>query len=106
MKCLKIEHGKGFYAIKQEVWKPIDEINKEDLLAILALILDNDEVIEMDQYDDSLLQNAAHKIIYRNIYNKFASVDSQKEHFVDEKMNLFKSAIDRYSVELGSPETH
>jgi hypothetical protein len=78
--------------------KPIDQITKEELLALLELSLGSD--FEMDAYDASKLKNAAHQIIYKNIYQKLDGLRTQAERFVDEKMALYTKAIAMYNAEL------
>lgn len=98
MKCLLIENGKGYYSIDGENRFPLDQITKGDLLKMLDLIIDYDA--EMDEYDDNLIQHAAHKIIYRNLYAKLKDLSNNKTRFKDESSSLYRSAIERYNIEL------
>ena len=100
MKCLKIENDKGFYLNEKNEWSELDKINKEGLLYLLNIILDSKEPVEMDQYDDNKIKNPGHRIIYKNIYNKFSNALSQRNQFADEKESLYKDAINKYSQEL------
>lgn len=80
----------------------IDKIRKEDLLRLLNLIVDEsaENEFEMDSYDEESLKNPAHKIIYKNIYDKFDALIKKRVQFMDETCDLYKSAIEKYSVEL------
>lgn len=98
MKCLLIENGKGYYSLDGESKFPLDQITKEALLRMLDLIIDYDA--EMDEYDESRVQHAAHKIIYRNLYSKLKDLSNNKTRFKDESTSLYRSAIERYNVEL------
>ena len=71
MKYLVIEHGQVFFTFDESGnnKKGIDLITKEDLLKLIQCALE-DEHFEMDSYDDSIVHNAAHKVIYKNIYQK------------------------------------
>lgn len=102
MKYLIINNSQGFYNIDKSTsnMKPIDQITKEDLLALLDLCFGDD--FEMDPYDSSILKNAAHQIIYKNIYQKLDSLRTQRERFIDEKTALYVKAIADYNVELSS----
>lgn len=100
MKCLKIENDKGFYLNEKNEWSELDKINKEGLLYLLNIILDSKEPVEMDQYDDNKIKNPGHRIIYKNIYNKFSNALAQRNQFTDEKESLYKDAINKYSQEL------
>jgi hypothetical protein len=100
MTYLKIENNKGFYRLdaSSEEWIELDQIGKDDLLILLELATTQE--FEMDEYQDELLQNPAHNIIYRNIYGKFKELLSNKTRFQDSVNSMYKSAIDKYTVEL------
>lgn len=97
MKYLKIENNKGYY-IKESAsptnWIEIDQIEKEDLLKLLDLATNAD--FELDVYDENLLGNKAHQIIYKHIAEKFKTFLSNKDKFKDEAENLFKTALEKY----------
>ena len=77
MKYLMIDRSQGFYKTDKEEPKmpPIDQITKEDLLKLLDLCVGED--FEMDVFDAKNLKNAAHQIIYKNIYLKLDGVRKQ-----------------------------
>lgn len=97
MKYLKIENDKGFYWNGSE-YQEIDKINKDDLLALLSAAEIND--FDLDPYDESLLGNKAHQVIYGNIYSKFEQFLNDKSQFKKEVDKLYKEAIAKYSVEI------
>lgn len=99
MKYLKIDNNKGFYRIDTTVenWIELDQINKEHLLSLLKFASADD--FEMDEYDDSLLQNPAHNIIYKNIHGKFIDFLSNKTRFQDSVEAMYKTAIDKYKLQ-------
>lgn len=105
MKFLIIEHGQAQYTIDPNVpaSTKIDQISKDDLLKLLELCLTEDS-FEMDPYDDSKLQNKAHQIIYKNLYQKLDDVMKQRVRFSDEKTVLYRAAITKYSAELSDAE--
>ena len=104
MKYLYIENGQGFFSVSglEKDKQTIDKIQKEDLLRLLNLIVDEsaENGFEMDSYDEESLKNPAHKIIYNNIYDKFDALIKKRVQFKDETCNLYKSAIEKYSAEL------
>lgn len=104
MKYLYIENGQGFFSVSgvKTDKQTIDKIQKEDLLNFLNLIVDEsvENEFEMDSYDEERLKNPAHKIIYKNIYDKFDALIKKRVQFKDETCDLYKSAIEKYSVEL------
>lgn len=101
MKYLLIERGQAFYHFDENeaAKKPIDQITKEDILELIELCLE-DECFEMDEPTLANLQHAAHQIIYKNIYAKLNDVRLKRINFEDEMSTLYKSAIDKYSLEL------
>ena len=97
MKYLKIDNNKGFYYIEPEIWKGIDQINKNDLMLLIDFAMTSD--FEMDQYIPENIGHKAHQIIYKNIYEKFALLLENKSRFKDESEQLFKSAMEKYTNE-------
>lgn len=104
MTYLKIDNNKGFYRTDatSEDWIELDQISKDDLLKLLKVATTSD--FEMDEYKDELLQNPAHNIIYRNIYGKFSELLTNKTRFQDSVNSMYKSAIDKYTVELNEED--
>ena len=100
MKYLIIENGQVFFRFEEseESRKSIDTITKEDILRLLQAAIE-DENFEMDIYDDSTVHNTAHKIIYKNIYQKLDDLFKRRISFTDEKINLYLAAIDKYTME-------
>jgi hypothetical protein len=99
MKYLKIENNKGYYRLDKAVdnWIELEQINKEHLLTLLNFASMED--FEMDEYQDELLQNPAHNIIYKNIYGKFKDFLNNKTRFKDSVEAMYKPAIEKYKVQ-------
>lgn len=104
MTYLKIENNKGFYRLEatSEDWIEIDQIGKDHLLKLLKIATTSDFV--MHEYEDELLQNPAHNIIYRNIHGKFSELLNNKTRFQDSVNSMYRSAIDKYSVDSSEKE--
>jgi hypothetical protein len=96
MKYLIIKDNKGFYTLDGVQKTPIDQINKEDLLSLLNTAIDKDD-FEMDAFSPDILQNPAHRVIYKNLYQKFDDVVKNRVSFNDEKTNVYKDALNKYS---------
>ena len=97
MKYLKIENNRGYYLKDNSVptnWFEIDQIEKDDLLKLLDFATTQD--FELDPYDENLLANKAHQIIYKHIAEKFTIFLNNKDRFNDEAENLFKTALEKY----------
>lgn len=100
MTYLKINNNKGYFRIDEtkEEWTELDQIRKDDLLKLIDKATTQE--FQMDEYKDELLQNPAHNIIYRNIYGKFNELLNNKTRFQDSVNAMYKTAIDKYTVEL------
>lgn len=95
---LKIDDNKGFF-LRDEgeegtTWHSIDLITKEDLYFFLKKAVSED--FEMAAYDEQILSNKAHQIIYKNLYEKFIGLVANKTRFKDESDNLYKAALEKY----------
>lgn len=101
MKYLTIENGKGYYSLDglADSRKQIDEITKEELLLLVEFCVERKD-FEMDQYDATLVNQPAHQIIYKNIYQKLNDLMNRRVSFHDEKNSLYRIAISKYSSEL------
>lgn len=97
MKYLKIEDNKGFYWDGNE-YQEIDKINKDGLLVLLNAAETDD--FELDAYDENLLGNKAHQVIYENICLKVDQFLNDKSQFKTEVDNLYKEAIGKYSADI------
>lgn len=99
MKYLKIENNKGYYRLNITVdnWTELDQINKDDLLSLLNFATEAD--FEMDDYEDELLQNPAHNIIYKNISGKFNILLDSKTRFKDSVEAMYKPALEKYKTQ-------
>ena len=95
MKYLKIENSKGFFQKEHEQWTELDKICKEDLLFLLDRAVDDE--FDMDEFNADSLQNKAHQIIYRHLFQKFKELRSNKNRFKDESEQLYKNAIEKYT---------
>jgi hypothetical protein len=96
MKCLRINDGKGEFSLNGVSFSPLDEIKKDDVLKIVDIALDPDQELEMDEYSADSFTNQAHKVIYENLYCKFAELITNKGQFVSEVEELYQEAYDKY----------
>lgn len=100
MKYLKIKDNRGFFLRiaddESEIWTDIDQISKEDLFFLLTKAISQD--FEMDEFNEDTLSNKAHQIIYKNLYEKFLDLLTNKTRFKDESESLYKVAIEKYST--------
>ncbi len=101
MKYLKIENNKGFYWDGNE-YLEIDKINKDGLLTLLNSAEIDD--FELDAYDENLIGNKAHQVIYENICSKFEQFLNDKNQFKTDVNSLYKEAVGKYSVDISNEE--
>lgn len=98
MKQLKIEKSQALYTINGENWESIDKINKDDLLALVDMVFEDD--FEMDDPIEHKIANEAHKIIYENIHKKLQKLIDEKRNFQDESEIKYKDALEKYTKSL------
>jgi hypothetical protein len=96
MKVLKIEDYKGFCLTEESTYQPLDKLDKTILLNLVNLALT--EHFEIDKYDESLLKNEAHRIIYKSVSQKLNDLHQKREKFNDESDNVFTEEYEKYKV--------
>ena len=99
MKILKIENHLGYFSIDGNVYELIDEINKDALLELVNVVLENE--VEIDPYNAELIKNQAHQILYKNISEKIYELNQERNDFKDETERLFLTEYEKYKQ--GSP---
>ena len=104
MKCLIIDNRTAYYNIgnDENQKKNITEINKDDLLVLIHKMVETDD--EIDKYEESLIDNPAERVIYKNIYLKLYDLKCKKERFEDAKMTMYKEAIQKYTQSISQEE--
>ena len=96
MKILKIENEMGYFFLEPIAgWQPIDTIDKNSLLKLLDLFLDNE--VQMDSPEEKSIRNQAHSIIYRGIFDKLDQLSHEKSRFKDESERLYLEEMKKYS---------
>lgn len=100
MKLLKIDSSCGHFLNKEGSYEPIDKITKDDLLRMVEAVLG--EAVEFDQYDEDLIRNQAHQVVYKSIYESLNSLHDRKAEFIDESERMYLDDYKRY-VE-GAPQ--
>lgn len=98
MKYLEIRNNNVYFKNEDMKLKPLDEISKEDILYILEKSLEKE--FEYDAYDDSLIQNQVHNIIYKDISKKLGAFIASKEKMKEEIDAQYKEAWDKYCGDL------
>ena len=97
MKHLKIDNQKAFF-LRGENWEIITNMTKEDLLNLAKAAIDEED-FESDVYDEDLLPNPAHKIIYQHVNTQLTELHNRRQNFQEEIRNIYKDAYNKYCVE-------
>ena len=98
MKHLKIENQKAFFR-RDNNWILVTEMTKDDLLTLAHKAI-NDEDFETDEYDEALLHNPAHKIIYLHVNGQLIELHNRRAQFLEEVRNIYKDAYNKYCTDL------
>lgn len=99
MKVLRIANGKSEFSINGNIYKPIDEISKDELLEILKLVFKAED-IEFDEITDkNKVDNVAQNIIYSQLLSKIKELKERKQSIINEVNSEFKDAIAKYTGE-------
>lgn len=91
---LKIENNVGkFY--KDGTYETIDKMANDDLWRLANAVMKDDD-FQMNVYDEALLPNKAHRIIYKHVYELLTSLQERKEQYKNESELMYKIAYDAY----------
>lgn len=97
MKHLKIEDRKAYFK-RGENWMVVTDMTKEDLLNLAHAAIE-DEAFKTDVYDETLLPNPAHRIIYQQINGQLIELHNRRAAFQEEVRNIYKDAYNKYCIE-------
>ena len=97
MKHLKIEDQKALF-MRANTWEEVTEMTKEDLLNLAHAAIEEED-FEIDAYDEALLPNPAHKIIYQQITGQLTELHNRRAAFKEEARNIYKDAYSKYCME-------
>ena len=91
---LKIENNVGkFY--EDGTYETIDKMANDDLWRLANAVMKDDD-FQMNVYDEALLPNKAHRIIYKHVYELLTSLQERKEQYKNESELMYKTAYDAY----------
>ena len=97
MKHLKIENHKAYF-MRGKDWILVTEMTKDDLLNLAHAAIEEDD-FETDAYDETLLPNPAHQIIYQHISTQLIELYNRRAAFQEEVKNIYKDAYNKYCLE-------
>lgn len=102
MKLLKVDSDQGFFLAEDGNHRVIDQITKEDLLRLVRTVLSDDA--EFDEYDEEVIKNPAHQVVYKSIYRNLQSLKERRQEFIDESERLYLEDYKRYTEEASQPD--
>ncbi len=94
MKLLKIENNQGLYLVNDNDYAFLDKITKDDLMRLAEHSLNDDATF--DEFDEGLIKNEAHKIIYKSVYDKLKELSERKNEFRDEYERQYLKEYEKY----------
>jgi hypothetical protein len=97
MKLLKADSDQGFFLAEDGNYHVIDQITKEDLLRLVRSVLNDD--IEFDEYDEEVIKNQAHQVVYKSIYRNLQLLKERRQEFIDESERMYLEDYKRYTKE-------
>jgi hypothetical protein len=95
MKLLRANEGYGEYLGAAGNYLPIDKIRKEDLLRLAEATLSAD-VADFDEYDENMIKNRAHQVIYKSVSSKLRDLRTRRQEFKDAAARLFLEDYEKY----------
>jgi len=96
MKLLQIDNSQGFFLDKDGQLVPINKLDKNHLLWLVDQSLDANVEVTFDIFDAEKLQNQAHQIIYKSVYDKLTALREQRKDFVDTSERLYLADYEKY----------
>ena len=102
MKLLKADSEQGFFLAEAGNYRVIDQITKEDLLRLVRSVLNDD--VEFDEYDEEVIKNQAHQVVYKSIYRNLQSLKERRQEFIDESERLYLAEYEKYKDETSQQQ--
>lgn len=96
MKALKINNSQGYFLTEESNYESIDKLDKNVLLRLVNLALEDG--FEIDSYDEDQLRNQAHQIIYKSISEKLNDLHQRRQQFRDESENMYLEEYEKYKA--------
>jgi hypothetical protein len=97
MQLLKIENNQGAFLGSDGTFKPVDSITKDDLLRLVDSTLTGEAAF--DAYDEEMIKNPAHQIVYKSVYEKLRELKERKQEFIDESERTYLADYEKYKGE-------
>lgn len=97
MNYTKIKNNNVYFRLSDsDNWKSISDLTGDDLIKLIEKCIDADD-FELEEFDDTLIRNEAHKIIYKSIYQKIKDIHLERDNIIDENTQRYNAIIEKYS---------
>lgn len=94
IKILKINDGKGYYLDKNGNYVEVDKVDRDSLLYLINLVINSE--VEIETYDESLILNKVHQIIYKEISQKILTLNTSKLTLLSNINTEYADLINKY----------
>ncbi len=94
IKILKINDGKGYYLDKNGNYVEVDKVDRDSLLYLINLVINSE--VEIETYDESLILNKVHQIIYKEISQKILTLNTSKLTLLSNIDTEYADLINKY----------
>ena len=94
IKILKIKDGKGYYLDKIGNYVEVDKVDRDSFLYLINLVINSE--VEIETYDESLILNKVHQIIYKEISQKILTLKASKLTLLSNIDTEYADLINKY----------
>ena len=98
MELLKIDDSNDAFFKKDDEWASVRDIEKDDLLALIKAVAENNTVTLDECTSDRNINNPIEKIIYQEIYKQLKDLDEQREVYTAEIDKEFDDLEREYKI--------
>jgi len=98
MELLKIDDSGDAFFKKDDKWASVRDIEKDDLLALIKAVAENNTVTLDECTSDRNINNPIEKTIYQEIYKQLKDFDEQRKVYTAEIDKEFDDLERKYKI--------
>ncbi len=98
MELLKINDSGDAFFKTDDKWASVRDIEKDDLLALIKAVAENNTVTLDECTSDRNINNPIEKTIYQEIYKQLKDLDEQREVYIAEIDKEFDDLERKYKI--------
>lgn len=98
MDLLKINENRNAFYYKNGDWAAIRDIQRDDLLALIRAVADNDQINLDTCASDDDISNPIERTIYVQIYKVLHDLDEKRDLYLSEIDTEFDALEQRYGL--------